>query len=239
MKAMIFAAGFGTRLGSLTATKPKALVEVNGKPMLEHVVDYLKKYSITDVIINVHHFAEMIFDYVKQRNQFDLNIAFSDESEQLLDTGGGLMKAAWFFNNSDPFILHNVDILSQTNLQDVVAKHIKSHALSTLVTKNRVTSRYLLLDSEGTLCGWKNNNTGEQIIVKDATPLTELAYSGIQVVNPKIFSLYNKSGRFSLTPMYLELAKTNLITTYQDDGLWFDLGKPESIKEAEAVFFKL
>ncbi len=237
MKAMIFAAGLGTRLGTLTEHKPKALVEVNGKPMLEHVVDYLKSYCITNIIINVHHFADMIVDFVALKNNFDINIAFSYESKELLDTGGGLVEASWFFDKKEPFIVHNVDILSKTNLQEVIFQHKKQETLATLVVKNRNTARYILLDSKGELCGWRNKKTGEEIIVRESETLFEAAYSGIQVVDPKIFSINNMQGKFSLTPMYLELAKKHRISTYLDKDLWFDLGKPESIAEAERVFF--
>ncbi len=237
MKAMIFAAGFGTRLGELTADKPKALVEVAGKPMLQHAVEYLKSYGVIEIIINVHHFADMIVDFVKKKHSFELNIAFSDERAHLLDTGGGLIKASWFFDKDEPFVLYNVDILTITDLKAVIYRHRRSNALATLVTKNRITSRYLLVNSEGALCGWRNTQTGEQIIVNESEPLTEAAYSGIQVADPKIFSLYKRTGKFSITPMYLELAKDHLITTYLDDGPWFDLGKPENICAAEATFF--
>jgi NDP-sugar pyrophosphorylase family protein len=236
MKAMIFAAGLGTRLGTLTKCKPKALVEVNGKPMLEHVVEYLKSNDIKEIIINVHHFADLIVDFIRQKNNFGIQIEISDESKELLDTGGGLIKASHFFSDVKPFVAHNVDVLSETDLNYVFHKHTLCNALATLVVKKRNTSRYLLCDDDGLICGWRNIKTGEEIMVKPANMLSEVAFSGIQVIDPKIFNYNRLSGKFSLTKMYLNLAKTHNICTYSDDGLWFDLGKPENIIEAESTF---
>jgi NDP-sugar pyrophosphorylase family protein len=238
MKAMIFAAGLGTRLGILTENKPKALVEVNGKSMLEHVVEYLKSFDISDIIINVHHFGPLIIEFIREKNNFGINIEISDESDELLDTGGGLIRASHFFTDGKPFIAHNVDVLSKTNLNEVLELHEQKKALATLVVKHRNTSRYLLCDEEGNISGWRNTKTGEEIKVRPSPVYTEGAFSGIQIIDPKVF-LYNKlKGKFSLTNMYLELAKTRTIATYMDKGLWFDLGRPENIKEAESIFFQ-
>jgi NDP-sugar pyrophosphorylase family protein len=238
MKAMIFAAGLGTRLGTLTESKPKALVEVNGKSMLEHVVEYLKSFGILDIIINVHHFGSLIIDFIREKNDFGIHIDISDESDELLDTGGGLIKASHFFADGKPFIAHNVDVLSKTNLNEVLKLHEQKKALATLVVKHRNTSRYLLCDEEGNISGWRNTKTGEEIIVKHSTAYTEVAFSGIQIIDPKVFECNMLEKKFSLTNMYLELAKTRTIATYQDKGLWFDLGKPENITEAESTFFQ-
>lgn len=237
MKAMIFAAGLGTRLGPLTNSMPKALVEVNGKAMLEHVVEYLKSFGIRDVIINIHHFGNLIKEFITQKQQFGINIEISDESDELLDTGGGLLKAAHFFNDGRPFVAHNVDVLSKTDLNKVIEHHKQSAALATLVVKKRNTARYFLCDESGSICGWRNTKTGEEIIVKPANPVSEFAFSGIQIVDPKIFAVNKLTGKFSLTKMYLDLAGKYPIGTYKDDGLWFDLGKPENIIEAESKFF--
>lgn len=236
---MIFAAGLGTRLGSLTDNKPKALVEVNGKPMLQHVVEYLQRYGITEIMVNVHHFGPLIIDFIKQKESFGMHIEISDESNELLDTGGGLIKASHFFRDGKPFVAHNVDVLSKTNLNEVLKVHEQSNALATLVVKNRSTARYFLSNADGNICGWRNTKTGEEIIAKPSADYLEVAFSGIQIIDPKIFD-YNVvlSGKFSLTKMYLELARTYTIATYKDNGLWFDLGKPENIKEAESVFFQ-
>jgi MurNAc alpha-1-phosphate uridylyltransferase len=238
MKAIIFAAGLGTRLGTLTENKPKALVEVNGKPMLEHVVTYLKSFGIRDIIVNVHHFGPLLINFIKQKNNFGIHIEISDESDTLLDTGGGLIKASHFFADGKPFVAHNVDVLSTTNLNEVLKLHEKKNALATLVVKHRDTSRYLLCNAEGNISGWRNTKTGEEIIAKPSTEYSEVAFSGIQIIDPKLFECNHLTGKFSLTNMYLELAKTQTIASYLDKGLWFDLGKPENITEAESTFFQ-
>lgn len=237
MKAMILAAGLGTRLGALTADKPKALVEVNGKPMLEHVVENLKSYGITEIIVNVHHFGGQIIDFLKQNNNFGIRIEVSNESDALLDTGGGLMKASYFFDDGKPFLVHNVDVLSRTDLHKLEIYHTHIKSLATLVIKKRETSRYLLVDKYQLLCGWKNTKTGEKIVVRYGEKLTEAAFSGIQILNPAIFKLCTKKGKFSLTELYLDLAAEHKIVVYNDCALWFDLGKPENIEEAEKSLF--
>jgi NDP-sugar pyrophosphorylase family protein len=238
MKAMIFAAGLGTRLGTLTESKPKALVEVNGKPMLEHVIEYLTSFGIRDIIVNVHHFGPLIIDFIAQKENFGINIEISDERDELLDTGGGLLKASHFYADGNPFVAHNVDVLSKTDLNKVFKLHDQMDVLATLVVKKRITARYLLCDEEGTISGWRNTKTGEEIIAKSSVVNTEVAFSGLQIIDPKIFEYNKLTGKFSLTKMYLELAKNHAIATYLDKGLWFDLGKPENIAEAESVFFK-
>jgi NDP-sugar pyrophosphorylase family protein len=238
MKAMIFAAGLGTRLGTLTECKPKALVEVNGKPMLEHVIEYLKRYGIRDIIVNVHHFGSLIIDFLKKNNNFGIHIEISDESNELLDTGGGLIKANHFFADGKPFVVHNVDVLSRTKLDEVLKFHDQKEALATLVVKHRTTSRYILCDAAGNIAGWRNTKTGEEIIAKPSAEYIEVAFSGIQIIDPKLFEYNRLSGKFSLTDMYLTLAKSQTLATFIDDGLWFDLGKPENIREAETIFFQ-
>jgi N-acetyl-alpha-D-muramate 1-phosphate uridylyltransferase len=237
MKAMIFAAGLGTRLGSLTEDKPKAMVEVNGRPMLEHVVEYLTSYGIRDIVVNVHHYGWLIFDFLKQKNNFGIHIEISDESNELLDTGGGLIKAAHFFADGKPFVAHNVDVLSKTNLNEVLKVHQQKEALATLVVKQRSTSRYLLCDAPGNIAGWRNVKTGEEILARSSEEYAEVAFSGIQIIDPKLFACNRLSGKFSLTQMYLELAKSETIASYMDKGVWFDLGRPENITEAETTFF--
>ena len=234
---MIFAAGLGIRLGELTAHKPKALVEVNGKTMLEHVVTKLKSWGISDIIINIHHFGDLIRNYLLQQQNFGIHIEISDESDELLDTGGGLIKAAHFFTGKDPFIAHNVDVLSNTSIGSLLNQYYYSYAMATLVVKRRETSRYLLINDDDRLCGWRNKKTNEEIISYHADNPIEIAFSGIQIINPKIFQLNTLKGKFSLTQMYLDLSTKSLINVYKDDSLWFDLGSPENIKEAEAKFF--
>ena len=237
MKAMILAAGLGTRLGALTAEKPKALLEVNGKPMLEHVVENLKSYGINEIIVNVHHFGGQVIDFLNQNNNFGIRIEVSDEGDALLNTGGGLMKASYFFDDGKPFLVHNVDVLSRIDIHKLEIYHTHIKSLATLVIKKRDTTRYLLVNKCQVLCGWRNKKTGDEIIVRYAEKLTEAAFSGIQMISPAIFELCKKTGKFSLTDMYLDLAAENKIVVYNDNALWFDLGKPENIEEAERMFF--
>jgi len=240
MKAMIFAAGLGTRLKPLTNLRPKALVEVNGKPMLEHTINKLQQYGCSDIIINVHHFAEQIKDLLTYKNNFGIHIEISDESDQLLDTGGGLKKASWFFNDGMPFLVHNVDVLSDINLEILYQSHIQNHSVATLAVKQRETSRYFLFDEQLNLCGWRNNKTDE-IKISRGNPdvLIPLAFSGIQILSPEIFELINETGKFSMIDVYLRLATYNRITGFrQDTGYWYDLGKPDSIRDAEYILYK-
>ena len=228
-KAMILAAGLGTRLKSLTEEKPKALVEWEGKSLLEHVILKLKSDGFTSVIINVHHYAEMIMDFVKKRNQFGIQVAFSHEKEELLDTGGGIANASWFFGD-EPFLVHNVDIISDIDLRAMYRAHEKSEAIATLAVKERVTSRSLLMDSEGLLQGWRDNRTGETILAgSSADGLVPIAFSAIHVLDPGIFSLFPEEKRFPLMPFYLELARTHPVNLYRHDrDRWIDMGKLES-----------
>jgi len=239
MKAMIFAAGKGTRLKPLTDTTPKALVKVAGKPLLEHVIMHLKSAGVTDIIINVHYLAEQIIEFLKNNNNFDVNISISDESDVLLDTGGGLLKAAHFFEKDSDFIVYNVDILSDINLNDMLAFHKNNKALATLAVRDRKTSRYFLFDKNQTLKGWKNTTTGALIktIEKDKD-LIPLAFSGIHIINEKLLGLIEETGVFSMTAAYLNLAKKYKILGYRHDNTqWFDIGKIETLKEAEKSYF--
>jgi NDP-sugar pyrophosphorylase family protein len=227
MKAMLLAAGLGTRLKPLTDKIPKALVEVNGVTLLEHSITHLKKYGINQVIINVHHFAEQIVDYLGRKNNFGMEIAISDESGELLDTGGGLKKAAWFFKDGLPFIVRNVDVLSDLDINKLFESHYQNKSLATLVVRERKTSRYFLFNEKLQLCGWENTKTGDKKITMPAlTGLKQLAFSGIQIIDPKIFGLITETGKFSLTGMYLRLSAEHKIIGYVDkDSFWFDAGK--------------
>ncbi len=237
MKAMILAAGLGTRLGKLTEEMPKALVKVNGKPMLEHTIEYMKSYRINEIIVNVHHFGEQVIDFLQKKKNFGIRIEISDERDMLLDTGGGLMKASWFFDDGKPFLVHNVDVLSKTDLNKLEKYHTLNKELATLVVKKRETARYFLIDKNQVLCGWRNKKSGDEIIVRYAEKLTEVGFSGIQLINPAVFELCKKTGKFSLTEMYLELGEEHKIVAYNDSALWFDMGRPENIVEAERCFF--
>ena len=226
MKALILAAGLGTRLRPITHSIPKALVVVDGKPMLQHALEHLMKYGVNEVIINVHHFAEQIIDFVKNHDAFGMEIVFSNESDELLDTGGGLLKAAGFFQDGEPFLVRNADVISDLDLKKLQTSHNESEGLGTLVVRDRPTSRYLLFDHAMQLCGWKNRTTGETLICREEKELHPLAFSGIQILNPKIFPLITERGKFSLIDLYLRLATDQPINGYLDcDSSWRDIGK--------------
>jgi len=235
---MIFAAGLGTRLQNETAEKPKALVEIGGKPLLQRVIEKLKTEGITEIVVNVHHFSELVISFIKQNN-FGIPIHISDETENLLDTGGGLKKAARFFVGAEPVLVYNVDIISNMNFSQLIAEHRKSGALVTLVVRNRKTQRYFKFDAEKRLVGWINRKTGETKVSNSENfdKAIEMAYSGIHIFNPEIFPLMPETDRFSVTDFYLELAKTQKIMGFYDDSdLWMDVGKPEQLEEARRMF---
>jgi NDP-sugar pyrophosphorylase family protein len=238
MKAMIFAAGLGTRLQNETVAKPKALVDVGGKPLLQHAIEKLKAEGIAEIVVNVHHFSELVISFIKQ-NDFGIPVHISDETEKLLDTGGGLKKAAGFFKGNEPVLVYNVDIISNIEISGLVSEHLKTGALVTLVVRKRETQRYFKFDTEKRLVGWINKKTGE---TKRSNPehfenATEMAYSGIHIFNPEIFSLMPETKRFSVTDFYLELAKKQKIMGFYDDSdLWMDVGKPEQLAEVRRIF---
>lgn len=238
MKALIFAAGLGTRLKPLTDTMPKAMVPVAGKPLLQHVIEKLKAVGFTEIIINVHHFAEQIVDFVRSNNSFGIRIEFSDEREKLLDTGGGIKKAAWFFDDGKPFLVHNVDILSDIDLRALYNAHLKNRSEATLVASERQTSRYLLFDDNNCLKGWINEKTGEKKSpLKDFNPHNyhKLAFSGIHVINPSIFSLMNDfPDKFPIIDFYLSVCNQEKFCAYTPQNIrLLDVGKLDSIERAE------
>ncbi len=238
MKAMILAAGLGTRLKPFTDQHPKALAVVNGKTLLQRNIEYLATYGIKDVIINVHHFADQMQNFLKGHNNFGSDITISDESDAILETGGGLKKAAWFFEiENDPFVLINVDILTDLDLSLIINEHKKLKPVATLAVTSRQTSRYLLFNETMQLCGWKDERTGEQKISRDAPKYYPKAFSGIHIISPEIFSLIAMEGKFSTIDMYLEIAKAHVIAAFDHSNSKFaDVGKPESIAEAEKLF---
>lgn len=227
MKAMILAAGLGSRMRPLTDTKPKALLEVNGVTLLERAIRHLQSAGIHQIIVNVHHFHEMIRKFLKKNRNFGCAITLSDEQNQLLDTGGGLKKAEFFFDNDRPFIVRNVDVLSDLDFQKIVDVHLRTSSLATLVVRKRETSRYFLADQTGQLVGWTNTSTGEYLTVREPVGVSvKLGFSGIQVLDPRIFSLIIEEGKFSLTDLYLRLAGDHKIVCYEDnDSKWKDVGK--------------
>ncbi len=238
MKAMILAAGLGTRLKPFTDKHPKALATVNGKALLQRNIEYLASFGIRQVVINIHHFPDQILDLVKRNKGFGSEIYFSDETNQVLETGGGIKKARSFFEaDFEPFIVMNVDILTDVNLAEMVVQHEKSNALATLAVSSRKTSRYFLFDKKGFLSGWKNEQTGEEKISRPANEYVEKAFSGIHVISPAIFPMMKMTGKFSMVDVYLDLSKTQPIAAFDHSGARFiDVGKPESIEKAETLF---
>lgn len=241
MKAMVLAAGLGTRLRPLTEDRPKALVTIAGRTLLEITLTRLSSFGVRDVIVNVHHFAEMIGAYLNANQNFGMRIEVSRE-EALLDTGGGLKKAAWFFLEAgageEPFIVHNVDVVSTIDIRRMVQFHIESKALATLATQKRETSRYLLFDAEGRLCGRRNGQGAPPDLVHPAKQYEALAFCGVHVLSPRIFSEMSEEGAFSIVSAYLDLAKrVERICAFRADSCyWRDLGRPESLIEAARDF---
>jgi NDP-sugar pyrophosphorylase family protein len=235
MKAMILAAGLGTRLKPLTDSTPKALVPLAGKPLLYYIIKKLISEGINQIIINVHHFPDMIIDYVKRENNFGIEIRFSEENT-LLDTGGGLNKAAWFFDDDQPFILHNADVLSEMNLHKMLKYHNQKKSLVTVAVRHRKTSRYLLFNQENLLVGWKSLETGKKEMVgSSAHDPQMLSFMGIHILSPKIFSHLPSESKFSIINAYLDLAKNghHIVAYRNDHDFWVDLGRKENLKQAE------
>lgn len=235
---MILAAGLGTRLKPFTDNHPKALAEINGKSLLQRNVEYLKSFGVTEIIVNVHHFASQILESIKKNNGWGTKITISDETDEVLETGGGLKKAAWFFQNSDePFVLLNVDILTDLDLGKMLANHKSTKALATLAVGDRETSRYFLFDTNDILSGWENIKTNQKIITRTELNLTRKAFSGLHIISREIFKYITQKGKFSMVDVYLELSKTHSIKGFdQGDCKFIDVGKPESIAEAEKLF---
>jgi mannose-1-phosphate guanylyltransferase len=242
MKAMVLAAGLGTRLRPLTDDRPKALVEVAGHTLLEITLSRLREFGIREVIVNVHHFADMVVDYLERNDNFGMHIEVSHEPE-LLDTGGGLKKAAWFFLQSSedrdqPFILHNVDVISTIDLESMVEFHRENQALATLAVQERQTSRLLLFDEQMRLCGRRTGNTQQPELVRAAREPQALAFSGIHIISPRFLSMMTEEGSFSIVASYLRLAAEgeNILAFRAEQYYWRDLGRPESVAQAERDF---
>jgi MurNAc alpha-1-phosphate uridylyltransferase len=237
MKALLLAAGLGTRLKPFTDNHPKALAPVNGHSLLEINIRNLQKFGIYDVVVNVHHFASQIIETLQQQNSFGSRFQISDESDEVLETGGGLKKAAPFFKDERDFLVMNVDMLTNANLEEMIQQHQKKGALATLAVQQRNSSRYFLFDDAMQLKGWENVSTGEHkpAIVKGFTK--QFAFSGIQILNHNIFSKITREGKFSLVDIYLDLCATEKITGLDHSGdLLLDVGKPESLIKASQLF---
>jgi NDP-sugar pyrophosphorylase family protein len=237
MKAMILAAGLGSRLKPWTDQHPKALAVVNGKTLLQRNVEYLQKAGIGEIIVNVHHFADQIVSEIESNKGWGSVITISDETDAVLETGGGLQKAAWYFNGETDFVLMNVDILTDMDLPGMIKQHQQRQPLATLAVSDRDTSRYFLFNQENILSGWRNTKTGEEKIVRMENVLIEKAFSGIHVINTAIFSLIQQTGKFSMVDVYLSLADNHTINSFDHTGSAFvDVGRPESILKAAVIF---
>ncbi len=242
---MIFAAGLGTRLRPLTNDRPKALVEVGGKTMLERAIAHMARQGFDEITINVHHFADKIIDFLEDKKNFGLNIHISDERDLLLDTGGGLLKAQQFLDGDEPILIQNADILTDLDLRAFYDSHIASRALSSILVKDRNTQRYLLFDQANCLQGWINKKTGEtkpQAFVYNPNQHKALAFGGLHVVSPEIFPLLKQFAQgnkvFSIIPFYVNECANHLIQGYVHNGnyKWLDVGKPETLAQANEYF---
>jgi len=236
MKAMIFAAGLGTRFKPWTEKHPKALAVVNKKTLLQRNIEYLQQYGINDVVVNVHHFPDQIIEAIEKEKGWGSQVIISNESEELLDTGGGLMKAKEHLKD-ESFLVINVDMLTDCNLKFFLSQHQQEGALITVATTERKTSRYLLFNKYNRLIGWRHVDKGEEKIVIEAKDIFPKAYSGLAIFQPQVFELTRLKGKFSLIDLYLELAAENKIASFDHSGdRLVDVGKPYSVEAAESLF---
>jgi len=235
---MIFAAGLGKRLGSITENIPKALVDINGKTALQIAVEKCSAKGFDEIIINVHHLADMVEDEVKRLNKIGFRISVSDERGKLLENGGGLYKAREFFGK-DPFLLYNVDIISDLDLSALYRLHLEKKGLATLAVRHRPGKRFLLIDEEGRMRGWRNISTGDEILAGvSGEGLSEIAFSSMHIVEPEIFN-YMEEGIYSLIDLYLRLAsELKIFTLKHDEGYWVDVGTPESLEYVRELLSK-
>jgi len=250
MKAMIFAAGLGTRLKPLTDNCPKALIEVGEKPMLQIVIEHLIKYGFDDIIINIHYLGNKIKEFLQQHNNFKINITISDETNEILETGGGLWKAKDFFNDAQPFLVCNADILTNIDLEKFYQSHLQNNSIVTLAVRERNSSRYLLFDNDNVLFGWENIKTHEvkiprkipteikeQLADHETYALHEFAFSGYHIISPEIFKHNHRDGKFSMIDWYLDLCKHHTIKAFQHtDDIWIDIGSQEELAKANIAY---
>lgn len=236
MKALIFAAGKGTRLKPFTDHHPKAMAKVNGIPLLERNIKYLQSFGINDFVINVHHFGQQIVDFLKANNNFNAKIEISDEHTELLETGGGLVFARKLLDFREDFLIMNADILTDLNITDFVNYHQKNKDFATLAVSDRNSSRKLLFNEDMILRGWMNVQSGEQRLAEFNKGFKALAFSGIHCINPEIFNKIKRTGKFSIMEEYLDLMLTEKIHGYEHNAQLVDVGRPESVLEAEQIF---
>jgi len=240
MKAMILAAGLGTRFKPWTNKHPKALATINGKTLLQRNIEYLQQAGIYEVVVNVHHFAGQIVEAIDRNQGWGSAVTISDESDAVLETGGGLLKASIYLDQ-EHFVLMNVDVLTSLDLSAMIAAHQRQLPLATIAVSERDTSRYFLFDDQHTLCGWKNVKTGETRMARAVADPLAKAFSGIHIIEPRMFSLIREkaalSGKFSMVDVYLSLAGTEIIKAFDHTGAAFvDVGKPEAVAIAEAIW---
>ncbi len=237
MKALIFAAGLGTRLKPLTNSLPKALIPVNNKPMLEWVILRLIKFGIKDIIINVHHFADQIIDFLNSRDHFGIKTEISHE-KKLLDTGGGLKNAAWFFENEKDILIHNADIISDIDLKQMYVQHTQQKADATLAIRKRKTNRYLLFNKDGQLCGWRSKNENKTLWVESPElKVAELSFAGIHIISGKLLKELNSQKTFPIIPEYLRFSLHYSIKGFDTTAnKWLDLGRSESLQSVTKIF---
>lgn len=229
---MILAAGLGTRLKPLTNNKPKALIEVGGFTMLEMAVLYLKKFGIREIVINVHHFADQIIEYIHHHDQFGICISVSNEQEKLMDTGGAIVQAASYFDKQEPFILMGVDILTDLNLNDMIRFHLEKNPLVTLAVKDRPTTRPLLFDADMSLIGWRNIQTGRSNMQEPDKAAHALGFSVVHIIHPNIFELITEKGPFPIMDLYMRLMSTQKILGFRhDEDTWLEFGRIDRINE--------
>lgn len=235
MKAIILAAGLGTRLKNITQNKPKALVEVNGKTMLEIVILNLKARGFNNLLINIHHKGNLIIDFLANNNNFGVNITISDERQSILDTGGAILKAKNFIEGNQPVLVHNVDIISDVNIKSLMEHHRKSNSIATLCVRKRNTQRLLLFNNSLHLIGWVNIKKKEfRWVKKSHSNYDMFAFSGIYVISPKFTELITQTGKFSIIDSWLDIAKKNILSAYIDTSKqWSDLGTIEKINFVE------
>ncbi|MCQ4036003.1 nucleotidyltransferase family protein [Kaistella montana] len=236
MKALIFAAGKGTRLKPFTDHHPKALATVNDVPLLERNIRFLQSFGINDFVINIHHFGDQIVDFLKKNDNFGAKIEISDERGELLETGGGLVFARRFLDFQEDFLIMNADILTDLNVVEFVKYHQEKKDFATLAVSDRKSSRKLLFNPEMILRGWLNVETGEQRLAEFNKGFKPLAFSGIHCINPEIFNKIKRTGKFSIMEEYLDLMHSEQIHGYEHQGILIDVGRPESVLEAEKIF---
>ena len=236
MKALIFAAGKGTRLKPFTDHHPKALALVNEVPLLERNIKYLQSFGINDFVINIFHFGEQISDFLKKNDNFGAKIEISDEKEELLETGGGLVFAKKFLNHNEDFLILNADILTELNINEFVKFHKEKKDFATLAVSDRNSSRKLYFNEEMILRGWLNVQSGEQRLAEFNKGFKALAFSGIHCINPIIFDKIKRTGKFSIMEEYLDMMHTEKIRGFEHNSILVDVGRPESVLEAEKYF---